>query len=154
MRQTLPEIIQAYIREEGAFYLCGPTWPVPDVTAVLGLVNLQNIALLVLQLLDLLASLNLLAVVLGFGGNLLGAAFSRDQPEKIYIQDRMRQTLPEIIQAYIRVSTFLPLFLASVAIASSRTAVTSGTGQVGPHRDLYPGPHAPDTARDHPGIHS
>lgn len=35
MRQTLPEIIQAYIREEGAFYLCGPTWPVPDVTSVL-----------------------------------------------------------------------------------------------------------------------
>jgi sulfite reductase (NADPH) flavoprotein alpha-component len=35
MRQTLPEIIQAYMREEGAFYLCGPTWPVPDVTAVL-----------------------------------------------------------------------------------------------------------------------
>ena len=35
MRQTLPEIIQAYIREEGAFYLCGPTWPVPDVTNVL-----------------------------------------------------------------------------------------------------------------------
>jgi sulfite reductase (NADPH) flavoprotein alpha-component len=35
MRQSLPEIVQAYIREEGAFYLCGPTWPVPDVTAVL-----------------------------------------------------------------------------------------------------------------------
>lgn len=35
MRQTLPEIIQAYIRDDGAFYLCGPTWPVPDVTAVL-----------------------------------------------------------------------------------------------------------------------
>ncbi|KAL1976281.1 hypothetical protein VTN31DRAFT_2563 [Thermomyces dupontii] len=35
MRQTLPEIIQAYIREKGAFYLCGPTWPVPDVTSVL-----------------------------------------------------------------------------------------------------------------------
>jgi sulfite reductase (NADPH) flavoprotein alpha-component len=35
MRQTLPEIIQAYIKEEGAFYLCGPTWPVPDVTNVL-----------------------------------------------------------------------------------------------------------------------
>ena len=35
MRQSLPEIMQAYIREEGAFYLCGPTWPVPDVTAVL-----------------------------------------------------------------------------------------------------------------------
>ncbi|KAN0078990.1 hypothetical protein V8E54_005503 [Elaphomyces granulatus] len=35
MRQTLSEIIQAYIREEGAFYLCGPTWPVADVTSVL-----------------------------------------------------------------------------------------------------------------------
>ncbi|KAK2754296.1 hypothetical protein FQN54_007176 [Arachnomyces sp. PD_36] len=35
MRETLPEIMQAYIKEEGAFYLCGPTWPVPDVTAVL-----------------------------------------------------------------------------------------------------------------------
>lgn len=35
MRQSLPEIMKAYIREEGAFYLCGPTWPVPDVTAVL-----------------------------------------------------------------------------------------------------------------------
>ncbi|KAI9925193.1 hypothetical protein ASPWEDRAFT_45867 [Aspergillus wentii DTO 134E9] len=35
MRESLPEIMQAYIREEGAFYLCGPTWPVPDVTAVL-----------------------------------------------------------------------------------------------------------------------
>ncbi|KAI9826613.1 MAG: hypothetical protein M1832_006209 [Thelocarpon impressellum] len=35
MRQTLPEIVQAYIKEQGAFYLCGPTWPVPDVTEVL-----------------------------------------------------------------------------------------------------------------------
>ena len=35
MRQTLGEIQQAYLREEGAFYLCGPTWPVPDVTNVL-----------------------------------------------------------------------------------------------------------------------
>jgi sulfite reductase (NADPH) flavoprotein alpha-component len=35
MRQTMDEIIQAYIKEEGAFYLCGPTWPVPDVTNVL-----------------------------------------------------------------------------------------------------------------------
>ncbi|KAH8816165.1 hypothetical protein F5884DRAFT_775211 [Xylogone sp. PMI_703] len=35
MRQTITDIIQAYIKEEGAFYLCGPTWPVPDVTAVL-----------------------------------------------------------------------------------------------------------------------
>ncbi|CAK4032355.1 Sulfite reductase [NADPH] flavo component [Lecanosticta acicola] len=35
MRQTLSEIRRAYLREEGAFYLCGPTWPVPDVTSVL-----------------------------------------------------------------------------------------------------------------------
>ena len=31
---------------------------------------------------------------------LLGRAFSRDQPQKIYIQDRMRETLEEICQAY------------------------------------------------------
>jgi sulfite reductase (NADPH) flavoprotein alpha-component len=35
MRQTISDIIKAYIKEEGAFYLCGPTWPVPDVTKVL-----------------------------------------------------------------------------------------------------------------------
>ncbi|RFU78131.1 alpha subunit of assimilatory sulfite reductase [Trichoderma arundinaceum] len=35
MRQTLDSIVQAYIKEGGSFYLCGPTWPVPDVTAVL-----------------------------------------------------------------------------------------------------------------------
>ncbi|ERF69244.1 hypothetical protein EPUS_08923 [Endocarpon pusillum Z07020] len=35
MRQTMTDIIQAYIKEDGAFYLCGPTWPVPDVTNVL-----------------------------------------------------------------------------------------------------------------------
>jgi sulfite reductase (NADPH) flavoprotein alpha-component len=35
MRQTLNDIRRAYLREEGAFYLCGPTWPVPDVTNVL-----------------------------------------------------------------------------------------------------------------------
>jgi sulfite reductase (NADPH) flavoprotein alpha-component len=35
MRQTMEDIIQAYIKEDGAFYLCGPTWPVPDVTNVL-----------------------------------------------------------------------------------------------------------------------
>ena len=35
MRQTIDDIVQAYIKEEGAFYLCGPTWPVPDVTKVL-----------------------------------------------------------------------------------------------------------------------
>lgn len=35
MRQTMDSIVQAYLKEEGAFYLCGPTWPVPDVTNVL-----------------------------------------------------------------------------------------------------------------------
>jgi sulfite reductase (NADPH) flavoprotein alpha-component len=35
MRQTISDIIKAYIKEGGAFYLCGPTWPVPDVTEVL-----------------------------------------------------------------------------------------------------------------------
>ncbi|KZZ97524.1 sulfite reductase flavoprotein component [Moelleriella libera RCEF 2490] len=35
MRQTLQQIGQAYVQEEGSFYLCGPTWPVPDVTKVL-----------------------------------------------------------------------------------------------------------------------
>ncbi|KAJ6788453.1 hypothetical protein PWT90_08631 [Aphanocladium album] len=35
MRQTVGDIVRAYIKEEGSFYLCGPTWPVPDVTAVL-----------------------------------------------------------------------------------------------------------------------
>ncbi|KAJ4306018.1 sulfite reductase [NADPH] flavoprotein component [Collariella sp. IMI 366227] len=35
MRQTIGEIVEAYVKGEGSFYLCGPTWPVPDVTAVL-----------------------------------------------------------------------------------------------------------------------
>ncbi|EXJ95345.1 sulfite reductase (NADPH) flavoprotein alpha-component [Capronia coronata CBS 617.96] len=35
MRQTIDDIVKAYIQEDGAFYLCGPTWPVPDVTDVL-----------------------------------------------------------------------------------------------------------------------
>ncbi|KAK1771854.1 sulfite reductase flavoprotein component [Phialemonium atrogriseum] len=35
MRQTIDDIVKAYISEEGSFYLCGPTWPVPDVTEVL-----------------------------------------------------------------------------------------------------------------------
>ena len=35
MRQTGPELEEAYLRKAGAFYLCGPTWPVPDVTNVL-----------------------------------------------------------------------------------------------------------------------
>lgn len=35
MRQTMDDIVRSYIQDEGSFYLCGPTWPVPDVTAVL-----------------------------------------------------------------------------------------------------------------------
>ncbi|PSR97400.1 hypothetical protein BD289DRAFT_362466 [Coniella lustricola] len=35
MRESISAIMEAYIKEEGSFYLCGPTWPVPDVTAVL-----------------------------------------------------------------------------------------------------------------------
>lgn len=35
MRQSMDAIVKAYIEEEGSFYLCGPTWPVPDVTEVL-----------------------------------------------------------------------------------------------------------------------
>jgi sulfite reductase (NADPH) flavoprotein alpha-component len=35
MRQTMTDIVKSYIQDEGSFYLCGPTWPVPDVTAVL-----------------------------------------------------------------------------------------------------------------------
>jgi sulfite reductase (NADPH) flavoprotein alpha-component len=35
MRQSMGEVRKAYFNEEGSFYLCGPTWPVPDVTEVL-----------------------------------------------------------------------------------------------------------------------
>jgi sulfite reductase (NADPH) flavoprotein alpha-component len=35
MRETGAELEDAYISKQGAFYLCGPTWPVPDVTNVL-----------------------------------------------------------------------------------------------------------------------
>ncbi|KAA8915075.1 hypothetical protein FN846DRAFT_6619 [Sphaerosporella brunnea] len=35
MRETLKEIRDAYLEQNGSFYLCGPTWPVPDVAAVL-----------------------------------------------------------------------------------------------------------------------
>jgi sulfite reductase (NADPH) flavoprotein alpha-component len=35
MRQTMDDIVKAYIKQEGTFYLCGPTWPVPDVSAVM-----------------------------------------------------------------------------------------------------------------------
>jgi sulfite reductase (NADPH) flavoprotein alpha-component len=35
MRETLTDIRRSYLEKEGSFYLCGPTWPVPDVTNVL-----------------------------------------------------------------------------------------------------------------------
>ncbi|KAJ6261338.1 hypothetical protein Dda_4007 [Drechslerella dactyloides] len=35
MRESLDLIVRAYVDEEGSFYLCGPTWPVPDVQEVL-----------------------------------------------------------------------------------------------------------------------
>ena len=35
MRETGRDLEQAYLEKPGAFYLCGPTWPVPDVTTVL-----------------------------------------------------------------------------------------------------------------------
>lgn len=35
MRETLDDIVDALVQKDGAFYLCGPTWPVPDVTNVL-----------------------------------------------------------------------------------------------------------------------
>ena len=35
MLQSMDAVIKAYIKEEGAFFLCGPTWPVPDLTDVL-----------------------------------------------------------------------------------------------------------------------
>ena len=35
MKQTENELEDAYLTGSGSFYLCGPTWPVPDVTNVL-----------------------------------------------------------------------------------------------------------------------
>ncbi|EPQ62110.1 Bgt-1330 [Blumeria graminis f. sp. tritici] len=35
MRQSMQKIVEAYIRDEGVFYLSGPTWPVPEITKVL-----------------------------------------------------------------------------------------------------------------------
>ncbi|KAI5807912.1 hypothetical protein DFH27DRAFT_287665 [Peziza echinospora] len=35
MRQSIDQIVQSFVKDEGSFYLCGPTWPVPDVAAVL-----------------------------------------------------------------------------------------------------------------------
>ncbi|VBB78627.1 Subunit alpha of assimilatory sulfite reductase, putative [Yarrowia lipolytica] len=35
IRQSMPDLVDAFVKKEGGFYLCGPTWPVPDVTQVL-----------------------------------------------------------------------------------------------------------------------
>ncbi|CCE62301.1 hypothetical protein TPHA_0C01450 [Tetrapisispora phaffii CBS 4417] len=35
IRENLKELKSAMIDKQGYFYLCGPTWPVPDITAVL-----------------------------------------------------------------------------------------------------------------------
>ncbi|KAK9459218.1 uncharacterized protein V1516DRAFT_681303 [Lipomyces oligophaga] len=35
MRQSIDALVPAFVEKTGVFYLCGPTWPVPDVTAVL-----------------------------------------------------------------------------------------------------------------------
>lgn len=35
IRENLDELKKAFIDEEGSFYLCGPTWPVPDITNAL-----------------------------------------------------------------------------------------------------------------------
>ncbi len=35
MTETLSDVVDAFITKHGSFYLCGPTWPVPDVTQVL-----------------------------------------------------------------------------------------------------------------------
>jgi sulfite reductase (NADPH) flavoprotein alpha-component len=32
----------------------------------------------------------------------IGAAFSRDQPQKIYIQDRMRESIDKLVPAYVQ----------------------------------------------------
>ncbi|KAK9479638.1 hypothetical protein V1514DRAFT_13011 [Lipomyces japonicus] len=35
MRESIGELAPAFINKQGVLYLCGPTWPVPDITAVL-----------------------------------------------------------------------------------------------------------------------
>ncbi|KAK6354820.1 hypothetical protein TWF696_003953 [Orbilia brochopaga] len=35
MRESLDGIVASYVAQQGSFYLCGPTWPVPDVQEVL-----------------------------------------------------------------------------------------------------------------------
>ncbi len=35
IRESMDSLVGAMIEKKGSFYLCGPTWPVPDITAVL-----------------------------------------------------------------------------------------------------------------------
>lgn len=35
IRGSIEELTDAIVKKEGSFYLCGPTWPVPDITACL-----------------------------------------------------------------------------------------------------------------------
>lgn len=35
IRETIEPLTDAIVSKEGSFYLCGPTWPVPDITACL-----------------------------------------------------------------------------------------------------------------------
>lgn len=35
IRENLDDLKTAMINKEGSFYLCGPTWPVPDITQAL-----------------------------------------------------------------------------------------------------------------------
>ncbi|CUM67638.1 uncharacterized protein PRCAT00005339001 [Priceomyces carsonii] len=35
IRETIEELTEAIVTKNGSFYLCGPTWPVPDITACL-----------------------------------------------------------------------------------------------------------------------
>lgn len=35
IRNTIEELTEAIVDKNGSFYLCGPTWPVPDITACL-----------------------------------------------------------------------------------------------------------------------
>lgn len=35
IRSSIEDLTDAIVKKEGSFYLCGPTWPVPDITACL-----------------------------------------------------------------------------------------------------------------------
>ena len=35
IRESIEPLTEAFVEKNGSFYLCGPTWPVPDITACL-----------------------------------------------------------------------------------------------------------------------